>query len=97
VLEYRSEPKGVLKLIFAGSFFTRTPEAEFNRMLALSLFGEGVNVGILNRGPRDLDPATDGRLELLEQLEKNLPKDPDFCVCWRKENVGLSGFLCFGW
>ncbi|MEW5761979.1 MAG: hypothetical protein AB1776_02130, partial [Bacillota bacterium] len=95
VLEYRSEPKGVLKLIFAGSFFTRTPEAEFNRMLALSLFGEGVNVGILNRGPRDLDPATDGRLELLEQLEKNLPKDPDFCVCWRKENVGLSGLPVF--
>lgn len=94
VVEYRPEPKEAVKVVFGGEFFTCTPIAEFNRELALALFGGGVKVGILNHGPRDLDPAIDGRLKLLEQLEKNLPRNPDFYLCWEEENeeikIGLA-------
>lgn len=90
IVEYRL--RGVVtKVVFIGEFFTNTPQAEFNRMLALALFGQGVNLGILNRGPRDLDGTGDSQLKLLEELEKNLPGDADWCLCWEKEeNIGLS-------
>ncbi|MGQ9512506.1 tetratricopeptide repeat protein [Thermodesulfitimonas sp.] len=97
VLEYRPEAKEALKVVFAGEFFTRTPEAEFNRKLALALFGEGVNLGLLNRGSRDwgLGEVEEGHLRLLElrlleQLEEDLLPEPDFCLCQEKEDLGIS-------
>lgn len=95
VVDYRLQG-AVKKLVVIGEFFADTPQAELNRMLALALFGQGVNIGILNRGPRDLDGTGDGRLKLLEEMEKNLPPAPDWCLCWEKEeNVGLSGVPVF--
>ncbi|MEW6447592.1 MAG: tetratricopeptide repeat protein [Bacillota bacterium] len=97
VIEYRPVPKEALKVVFAGEFFSAAPEAEFNQMLALALLDEGVKIGILNRGPRDwFLGATDERLELLEQLEKNLPRNPDFYLCYgSKDHLGFSGTPVF--
>jgi tetratricopeptide (TPR) repeat protein len=91
VLKYRPKSEETLEVVFAGEFFTRTPKAEFNRMLALALYGEGVALGILNRGPQDIYLGiSDESLMLLEQMEKDLPRDPDFYLCWAGEDdIGL--------
>ncbi|RPF42903.1 tetratricopeptide repeat protein [Thermodesulfitimonas autotrophica] len=78
-------------MVFVGEFFTSTQRAEFNRKLAVALLDEGITLGILHRGPRDWYlQGEEESFDLFEKLEKDVPQDPDFYLCWEGESVGLS-------
>lgn len=84
-----------LKVIFVGAFFTSTRRAWFNRNLAAALLDEGVEVGIIHRGPRDwyLQGEEEEPFDLFENLEKaglQEAGEPDFYLCWEDEEMGLS-------
>lgn len=84
-----------LKVIFVGAFFTSTRRARFNRNFAAALLDEGVEVGIIHRGPRDwyLQREEEELFDLFENLEKaglQETEEPDFYLCWEDEEIGLS-------
>lgn len=60
-------------IVWEGDVFSLDPDAEVGRQLVLGLVERGLEVALVNRGRRDLDPAADPRLASLAGPEGTPP------------------------